>query len=64
VTNYQVLPGDRVFVMGQPLTKFDTALARILAPAERVFGTSLLGLTTVAAFETGGAGIFGGGVAR
>lgn len=60
-TNYQVLPGDRVFVMSQPLTKFDTYFARTLAPVERAFGASLLGFTTFKTFETSGQfGLFGG----
>ncbi len=42
-TNYQVLPGDRVFVMGSPLSKLDTAVGRVLAPFERLLGTALLG---------------------
>lgn len=46
-TNYQVLPGDRVFVMSQPLTKFDNHLARVISPVERVFGVTLLGTSTV-----------------
>ncbi len=46
-TNYQVLPGDRVFVMSQPLTKFDTYFGRVLAPAERAFGFTLLGASTI-----------------
>jgi polysaccharide export outer membrane protein len=50
-TNYQLLPGDRVYVMAKPIVTFDTALARALAPIERVLGVSLLGRTTVAAFE-------------
>lgn len=50
-TNYQVLPGDRVFVMGQPLTKFDNYFGRVLAPAERALGFSLLGATTVQTLE-------------
>ena len=58
-TNYQVLPGDRVFVMSQPLTKFDTILGRTLAPAERVFGATLLGASAVQAVQ--GQGFFGGG---
>ncbi len=41
-TNYQILPNDRVFVMASPLSKFDTILGRVLAPAERVLGTGLL----------------------
>ena len=46
-TNYQLLPGDRVFVMSQPLTKFDTYFARVLAPIERALGVTLLGTSTV-----------------
>lgn len=57
-TNYQVLPGDRVFVMGQPLTKFDNTFARVLAPWERAFGFTLLGTTTVQTLQ--GRGVFGG----
>ncbi len=56
-TNYQVLPGDRVYVMAQPIITFDTTLARVLAPIERMLGVTLLGRTTVAAFE--GQGVFG-----
>jgi polysaccharide biosynthesis/export protein len=46
-TNYQVLPGDRIFVMSQPLAKFDTYFGRALAPVERAFGFTLLGSTTI-----------------
>jgi polysaccharide export outer membrane protein len=50
-TNYQLLPGDRVYILGQPLTKFDTTLARVLAPVQRTLGVSLYGVTTVQAFQ-------------
>jgi polysaccharide biosynthesis/export protein len=46
-TNYQVLPGDRVYVMSQPAITFDTYLARFYAPIERTFGIVLLGTSTV-----------------
>lgn len=46
-TNYQIMPGDRVYVKAQRLVTIDTALARILSPVERVFGITLLGATTV-----------------
>ena len=52
-TNYQLLPGDRVFVMAQPLAKLDTKLSRVLSPAERVFGATLLGYSTIKTLETG-----------
>jgi polysaccharide biosynthesis/export protein len=65
-TNYQILPGDRVFVMSQPATKFDTQLARSLQPAERLFGTALLGGTTWFTFQNQGLGFggVGGGVGQ
>jgi hypothetical protein len=44
--------------MAKPIVTFDTTLARVLAPLERVLGVTLLGRTTVAAFE--GQGFFGG----
>ncbi len=46
-TNYQVLPGDRIYVKAQKLVTIDRAMARILSPVERVFGVTLLGANTV-----------------
>jgi polysaccharide biosynthesis/export protein len=46
-TNYQVLPGDRVYVQADPLIAADNALAKVLAPVERVLGVTLLGSSTV-----------------
>jgi polysaccharide biosynthesis/export protein len=45
-TNYQILPGDRVYVKAQKLVTIDRTLARILAPVERIFGITLLGAST------------------
>jgi len=42
-TNYQILPGDRIYVQAHPLVTIDTTLARIISPVERVFGIILLG---------------------
>ncbi|MBX9626317.1 MAG: polysaccharide biosynthesis/export family protein [Gemmataceae bacterium] len=47
VTNYQVLPGDRIYVKAQRLVTIDTALSRIISPVERIFGVTLLGANTV-----------------
>lgn len=47
LTNYQVLPGDRIYVKAQRLVTIDRALARVLAPVERVLGVTLLGTNTV-----------------
>lgn len=61
-TNYQLLPGDRVFVQSMPLVRFDTALGRVISPIERIFGITLLGSSTVRTvsqpLNQGGTGIF------
>ena len=46
-TNYQIMPGDRVYVKAQRLVTLDTAMARVLSPVERLFGITLLGSSTV-----------------
>src|SRR5262249_31215719 len=45
-TNYQVLPGDRIYISGDPLVTADTYIARVVTPMERLFGVTLLGNTT------------------
>jgi polysaccharide export outer membrane protein len=50
-TNYQMLPGDRLYILSQPLTKFDTYFARVLAPINRAFGATLLGVGTVRSIQ-------------
>lgn len=51
-TNYQLLPGDRVFVQAYSMVALDNGLARVLAPFERMFGFALLGNSTIQAFRT------------
>lgn len=46
-TNYQVLPGDRVFVAQDHLIAIDSFITKLLNPIERMFGTTLLGVQTV-----------------
>ena len=46
-TNYQVLPGDRVYVMSQQIIRADNFLAKMLQPVERMLGITLLGASTV-----------------
>lgn len=63
-TNYQLMPGDRVFVKAYRATTIDSAMARIFAPVERIFGITLLGNSTVNQFRFAGqqgGGNFGGG---
>jgi polysaccharide export outer membrane protein len=58
-TNYQLLPGDRVFVVEDRFTSLDGTLARIFAPFERIMGFSLLGAET--ATRLSGKVLLGGG---
>jgi polysaccharide export outer membrane protein len=50
-TNYQLLPGDRVFVQEDRFLAADGTLARVFAPFERVMGFSLLGVSTATRFS-------------
>ncbi|MBY0457644.1 MAG: polysaccharide biosynthesis/export family protein, partial [Gemmataceae bacterium] len=42
-TNYQLMPGDRLFISSYPLIRVDTTFARFFAPVERALGIILLG---------------------
>lgn len=46
-TNYQILPGDRVFIAENKLVALDTNMAKLLAPIERTMGFTLLGVGTI-----------------
>jgi polysaccharide export outer membrane protein len=46
-TNYQIMPGDRIYVEADPILTFDSRLARLLEPVQRVFGATLLGSSVV-----------------
>ena len=50
-TNYQLFPGDRVYIKSDPLIRLDNMLAKFIAPIERVLGVTLLGASTVNAFR-------------
>jgi polysaccharide biosynthesis/export protein len=61
-TNYQILPGDRVFVAEDKLVAFDSALSKLIAPVERVMGFTILGTST--ATRLSGSVLKGGGNPR
>jgi polysaccharide export outer membrane protein len=46
-TNYEILPGDRVFVGIDRFVEVDQWLAKIISPVERVLGVTLLGSSTL-----------------
>jgi polysaccharide export outer membrane protein len=52
-TNYQIYPGDRIYLDSDPLIKADSFLAKVISPIERLFGITLLGSTTVNSIKNG-----------
>jgi polysaccharide biosynthesis/export protein len=60
-TNYQVMPGDRIYVKADKLIALDTAVAKLTAPLERVLGFTLLGNGTVQTLRAGQAAFVQGG---
>lgn len=61
-TNYQVLPGDRVYVKADKMIAFSTHMAKFTAPFERLFGFALLGNGTVRTFQLGRSAFGQGGI--
>jgi polysaccharide export outer membrane protein len=51
-TNWQLFPGDRVFIQSNPLIKFDNRLAQFLSPIERILGVTLLAANVRNAFRS------------
>lgn len=45
-TNYQLLPGDRVYVQSDDLVAMQTYFEKLFAPLEKLFGVTLLGTNT------------------
>jgi polysaccharide export outer membrane protein len=45
-TNYQLLPGDRLYVSEDKLVAVDTKLGKIISPIERILGVTALGTST------------------
>lgn len=50
-TNFQLMPGDRLFVAQDKMVAFDNKLAKTLAPFERIMGFSLLSVGTATRFS-------------
>jgi polysaccharide export outer membrane protein len=61
-TNYQIYPGDRIYVNSDPFIRTDSILQKVLAPIERLMGATLLGSSVVNSIKfgtTSGAGTSG-----
>jgi polysaccharide export outer membrane protein len=50
-TNYQLFPGDRIYIKADCLICLDNWIAKIVSPIERLFGVTLLGTATVQEFR-------------
>ncbi|MDG2384137.1 MAG: polysaccharide biosynthesis/export family protein [Pirellulaceae bacterium] len=46
-TNYQILPGDRIFVAEDKLIAVNSLVTKVLNPVERMMGFTLLGAQTI-----------------
>jgi polysaccharide export outer membrane protein len=53
-TNYQILPGDRLFVAEDELITFSNVMSKVTAPIERLAGIMGLGDSTIRGFQTMG----------
>ena len=51
-TNYQIMPGDRVFVAGDDMIATNTWLGKMTAPIERILGIASLGTSSARSWET------------
>jgi polysaccharide export outer membrane protein len=53
VTNYQIFPGDRLYIQSDRLLNLNSAIGKVLAPVERILGVTLLGASTVQTIRQG-----------
>lgn len=60
-TNYQLMPGDRVYIKADGWVTFDNLVIRVTQPIGRIFGFVLLGNGTVRALQQGSNNSSGGG---
>jgi polysaccharide export outer membrane protein len=55
-TNYQIMPGDRVYIAEDELVTFSNTMGKVTAPMERLGGIMSLGSSTIRGFQTMGRG--------
>jgi hypothetical protein len=51
-TNYQLLPGDRLYLDAAPLVTFNNMFTRVITPFEQLFGVAILGVNAVELFRS------------
>ena len=59
-TNWQLFPGDRLYIKAQRAVTVTTTLARVLGPVEKVLGVTLLGASTANQISGRGVGLGNG----
>ena len=52
-TNYQLLPGDRIYIKADQMIAADSFIAKFTIPMSRLFGVTLLGNGTVQSVKSG-----------
>jgi polysaccharide export outer membrane protein len=60
-TNYQVFPYDRIYVKADLLIRVNNGVEKVIAPAEKLLGVTLLGASTVNTIRTGSNALGGTG---
>jgi polysaccharide export outer membrane protein len=55
-SNYQILPGDRIYVAAEKIIHVDSAISKFVSPIERLLGVTLLGSETVNSIRNRGTG--------
>jgi polysaccharide export outer membrane protein len=61
-TNYQLFPGDRIYVDSNCLIRTDNYIAQLISPVQRLLGVTLLGATTYQTLRNTNGNGNGGGV--
>lgn len=61
-TNYQLLPGDRIYIHSDALICAYNYIDKLVAPVERIMGVTFLGANLINIFRYGNNGNRGGGV--
>ncbi len=60
-TNYQLFPGDRIYIQSDRLIALDGIITKIVTPMERVIAVTYLGARTVFQLQNMGRGALAGG---
>ncbi|HTI50991.1 MAG TPA: polysaccharide biosynthesis/export family protein [Planctomycetaceae bacterium] len=60
-TNYQLMPGDRIYIQADGMVAMDNFVAKVTTPFQRLFGLTLLGYSAIGRVQKGPSNSAGGG---